>query len=444
MRSIIAFLPLLFLLLITCCKVELTINSNAGFVAGPAARYIDQHKRAIDIANYKAFVQNMEVPFQNMAACKVVGLGEGTHGTSEFQTVRTYITRYLIEQKGFNTVCLENSYGWCVALNQYIQSGKGNLDTIMRTNLLGMWHNEEIKALLVWMRDYNQNHAKKIQLTGMDYSCILPNANIISSISGSLNNVRLDTLINKLITYCSFMDNAYADLNEGGKKYKWADILQNGVNGYELVQQIKSELNTKDLQSTFLHDNLVLLNTSLYNCELCFYSIYKPVKQKKESSRDQNMADMIKLFADNNADARIIVWAHQAHLSRKSIFNDNNGGGAGSYIEAYFPHQYFVLGTGTAAGTLSATTDAIILNSSRFASYALPMAADSSWEQKIMKLDKRNVYLDCTDKNSELPKLKLRFTGYGPAKKQDFVGVRMNELFDGFIFIRNSHATRRM
>lgn len=431
------------LLAVTLSIAGCVMNNKSTVVrdAAPdsARQFINEHKTPISIENYEAFTRDMGPALEKMAACKIVGLGEGTHGTGEFQTVRAFITRYLIEEKGFNMVCLENSYGWCISLNQYVQTGEGNLDTIMRSNLLGMWQNEETRSLLQWIKDYNQKHDKKILLSGMDYSCILPNANIISSITRTQHNTKLDSLTDQLITRCRYMDNAYADLNNHSKKFKWEDILKNGVTGYELIQEIKSELKVRTAMS---NADLMQLNTVLTNTEMAFYSIYKPVKEKKEASRDQSMADMVKLMADNNHDAKIIVLAHHAHLSKKKIFDDgSNGGGTGSFLESYFPQRYFAFGTGTAGGTFSATNDHVILNTSRFTSYSLPAFANSSWEQKIAAQDNRNLYIDCTNKNIALPELKLRFTGYGPSNGKDFAKVRLNELFDGFIFVPDSHAT---
>lgn len=361
-------------------------------------------------------IGHLNPALQRMGSCKVVGLGEGTHGTSEFQTIRADIARYLITKKGFNIICLENSYGWCVALNTYIRTGTGNIDTLMRHNLLGMWQNEETRDLLVWLKNYNQHHTKKVQLTGMDYSCILPAAQLIPKMEPG----KTDSLITLLKTRCKDLDDAYAHMDT----YPIKDLLDNGVKGYELIQQLKP----------LLPDSLSLV---LYNIESAFNSIYKPVKTKQEASRDEQMAGMVKRMA--TPAAKIIILAHQAHLARKSIFDDDsNGGGSGSYLTNYFPHQYFALGTGTFHGTISVTTDRFILNTSRFSSVPLPAAPDSSWEQSFAQKD--HLYIDCT-KTPDQP-LKLRFTGYGPPSANDFVNVNLHALFDGFIFIKTTHATK--
>jgi erythromycin esterase len=403
-------------------------------------QFINQYKQAITIKEYTAFIQTIQPALDKMGAHKIVGLGEGTHGTAEFQTLRAYITRYLVEKKGFTTVCLENGYGWTIALNNYIQTGKGNLDTLMHQYLLGIWQNQETKALLEWMKQYNQHHAAKVQLTGMDYFSISPAAVIVSNFTRQWRKQGIDTLVSQLLFYSECLDDVYADMNRAKQKYTSADLFKKGVKGYEVVQALQQALQTviKQLPVNDQHR----LTEALYNCEVAFYSIYRPVKERKEASRDEAMANMVKLMADHTPSAKIIVWAHQAHVARKSIFEgDNNGGGAGFYLDRYFPQQYFVLGTGTAGGSVSVTGDAAITNTSRFATTSLPNAVDSSWEQKLMNINAGNLYIDCTNKQLLLPALKLRFTGYSNVSANDFVPARINELFDGFIFIKETQHT---
>lgn len=54
---------------------------------------------------------------------ELVGLGEATHGTKEFQNMRTRIISYLVENLGFRTIVLEESYSHCLRINSYILNG---------------------------------------------------------------------------------------------------------------------------------------------------------------------------------------------------------------------------------------------------------------------------------------------------------------------------------
>jgi erythromycin esterase len=406
--------------------------------------WIQQHSTPVSTNSYKPFIKQLSSALHVMETKQVVGLGEGTHGTSEFQTVRAYITRYLCTEKGFRVVCLENSYGWCVELNNYVQTGQGNLDTLMKKNLLGMWQNAEIRSLLEWMKQYNHSHKAKLQLAGMDYSETSTSARIIQSFVQKINNTALSVMTDSLLTRAAYMDAAYSDFNNAKSTYAWKDVLDNGVKAYELNLRIKKTLDSlkQEVTTRLSADEVKSLYTALYNTELAYYSIYKPVKENVDASRDEIMANMVKRIKEDNGGAKTIVWAHNAHMAKGKVFEeDNNGGGTGSFLESYYPGAYYVLGTGTLGGTFSATSDRFILSTSAFKSYPLNKADANSWEEVISSTGTGSVFINAQDEQYPLPALPLRFTGYGHTQKGAFVNSRLNKLFDGFLFIPATQAT---
>lgn len=409
-----------------------------------ARQWIEQHRTPVNISNYPSFKQSMVPSLNTIATSQVIGLGEGTHGTSEFQRVRAWITRYLCEENGFTVIAFENSYGWCVELDKYLQTGAGNLDTLMRQNLLGMWQNAEIKELLQWMRQYNQTHSHKLRLAGMDYSETSTNARIIQETTNKLKSPALTSLTDTLLVRAQLMDAAYADMNNTKRRYEWSAILDNGVKAYEVTKCIKAMLDSLSGQLHQLFTDAVIkaLYTTLHNSELAYYSIYRPVKEGKEASRDEAMAQMVKRISEDQQGAKVIVWAHNAHLAKARIFGDANSGGvAGIYLQDYFPGNYFVVGTGTAAGTYSSTIDRFIVNTSQFKSRSLFPAVPDSWESLMRAGNNTTWYIDTRDKQYDLPLLPLRFTGYRTSDKNDFIMSRLNQLFDGYIFIPVTQAT---
>lgn len=56
---------------------------------------------------------------------QVVGLGEATHGSHEFFTMKERIFRYLVEEKGYTTFALELSWSAGLQIDDYLQTGKG-------------------------------------------------------------------------------------------------------------------------------------------------------------------------------------------------------------------------------------------------------------------------------------------------------------------------------
>src|SRR5215212_6494045 len=52
---------------------------------------------------------------------RVVLLGEASHGTHEYYTWRTALTRRLIEEKGFSFIAVEGDWPDCYRVNRYVK-----------------------------------------------------------------------------------------------------------------------------------------------------------------------------------------------------------------------------------------------------------------------------------------------------------------------------------
>jgi erythromycin esterase len=106
-----------------------------------------------------------------VADAEVVGLGEATHSSHEFFTMKHRVFRYLVEEKGFTTFSLETGWSGGVRLNEYVRHGTGDIDQIMKEEFQDsyqFWHTTEYRDLIEWMRDYNSRHATQVQFMGND------------------------------------------------------------------------------------------------------------------------------------------------------------------------------------------------------------------------------------------------------------------------------------
>ncbi|MEU9193260.1 erythromycin esterase family protein [Streptomyces hundungensis] len=104
----------------------------------------------------------------------VVGLGEATHSSHEFFTMKQRVFRYLVENKGFRVFALEASWSTGQRLNDYVLHGVGDPAQIMRTEFQStyvFWNNTEYLDLLRWMRGYNVQHRHDpVQFMGDDFA----------------------------------------------------------------------------------------------------------------------------------------------------------------------------------------------------------------------------------------------------------------------------------
>ena len=113
---------------------------------------------------------------ESIGDAKYVLLGEASHGTSEFYTLRAELTKRLIKEKGFSVIAVEGDWPSCQNINKYIKNiGSTNKD--INQVLEGfnrwptwMWANEEISELVEWLKSFNQQSERtnKIGFYGLD------------------------------------------------------------------------------------------------------------------------------------------------------------------------------------------------------------------------------------------------------------------------------------
>src|SRR4051812_16734464 len=119
---------------------------------------------------------DLDALIEKIGDAKYVLLGEASHGTHEYYTWRTQISKKLIEQKGFSFIAVEGDWPDCYRLNRYIKNypdaGKSAFDVLHAFNRwpTWMWANWEIVALAEWLKARNEKLPKnrKTGFYGLD------------------------------------------------------------------------------------------------------------------------------------------------------------------------------------------------------------------------------------------------------------------------------------
>ncbi|MEM7040467.1 MAG: hypothetical protein AAF570_26110, partial [Bacteroidota bacterium] len=88
---------------------------------------------------------------QTLVDHTVVGLGEVSHYTKECYTLKKEVIRTLM-QEGFSGLVLEVDFGQALLWDEYVVSGKGNLDTLVGKSGWFTYRTEEFKSILAMIR----------------------------------------------------------------------------------------------------------------------------------------------------------------------------------------------------------------------------------------------------------------------------------------------------
>lgn len=387
--------------------------------------------QAVSLKDYKSFKASIAPLIKEMGVKKVIGLGEGTHGTAEFYKVRYWIIRILIEEKGFNYIAFENDLSDVWALNQ--QLGNSNdLGQLMKNHLMSIWQNEETKEMLAWVKDYNTKHDKKVTISGIDFPILKPDVEMLMGILTKGQDTTLMPAVKSMLKAASVQDEAWIGMNDKTYKADWNLLAKGSKKGYAIADSIAKQISNLKLSAALKSE----FEQAITNLKQGFAPFYGGTA---EGDRDSLMASNAALIL-KNTDHKMIIWAHNAHLGKTKIY-DNAVGGTGGYLLKLFPNNYFVLGTGTANGTFAGTVDVRPTNSNPMKTYTLEKPIKDSWEELFNQTAVSDFYFN-PSKSSVSKLIKpLRFVGFGiKSDKSTYDRVSLSNMFDAFLFIKDTHA----
>lgn len=96
-------------------------------------------------------------------------LGEATHGSHEFFLLRHQISRYLIEQHGFQTIALEASWFRTRRLNQFLYNDRPFSDELTGRLYYWIWSTAEMADFLIWLKQYRIRTNAPVSIHGIDF-----------------------------------------------------------------------------------------------------------------------------------------------------------------------------------------------------------------------------------------------------------------------------------
>lgn len=363
---------------------------------------------------------------------EIVGLGEGTHGTKEFNLIRSDISKVLIENKDFNYVLIENSFGGTADLSDLLKTSinKEQLKDALKANFIAIYQNQEVLDFINWLYDFRKMSGRDINIIGIDYAEINQAYQQFERTIG--NKKAADGELSKLKEIAKFQDDLWNGRNSDRKEW-----FKKCLEGYHIVEGLFARKDLKVSDST-------MFNLSLLNMKLNFETVKKYADTKKDMSRDSAMAMMVREVKIANPSAKLLIWAHAGHVAKSSIYKSENGGGMGGYLAKLFPNNYFVIGTSTSEGTYAVTKDRFIKRTSKMIDAKLPKAPENSIENNFAKRSASQVTLInlMLLTNDSIP-MRMRIAGYDvPRKDRDqFPSFDIKASFDLLIHVIKSNPS---
>lgn len=263
-----------------------------------------------NINPYTSDYKDLEAIGNAIGDSKIVMLGEQDHGDAPAFLAKTKIIKYLHEVKGFNVLAFESDF---FALNEgweHTDKTKTEIDSFLRGNIFPIWTACDACQQLFQYIPETYKTPQPLHITGFDNQVFLNH-------SYTLLSKKMDSVLRSyelpITKTAEYKTEAIPYIDSLTNWYKpYVDTSQYGRTDVYL-RQMKKELHSKLNESNFWMktlDNLLAVN-------LQFWRFKTPFSYE---ARDGQMADNIAwLSRVKYPNEKIIVWAHNYHISKQDI-----------------------------------------------------------------------------------------------------------------------------
>ncbi len=300
---------------------------------------------------------------------RIVLIGEATHGTHEFYRQRALITRRLIAECGFSAVAVEADWPDAYRINRYVRLAGPDEDAV---ESLGdferfpawMWRNADVLDFVGWLREHNapRPDAARAGFYGLDVYSLRSS---MAAVLGYLARVDPEAERRARARYACFdrfgeepQDDGYA-----------AGLGLTGTCEREVVAELVDLRQRAAGHAT--RDGRIAADDYFFaeqnaravrNAE-AYYRTMLGGHVESWNVRDRHMADtleeLIRFLEAGRRQARVVVWAHNAHLgdARATEMGERGELNIGQLVRAQYGMQAALVGFTTHAGTVTAASE---------------------------------------------------------------------------------------
>lgn len=242
----------------------------------------------------------------------IIGLGEGTHGSHEFFRYKDRLIRFMVTEVNFKAIAFESDFAALMSLDDYI-NGK----LISPRFLGGFPAGKETRAMLEWLREYNKSKPdkEKVHIYGLEARGF---RNIIQ--------VVLDSI-------CNISPPSQAVLR------KVATTVHNSLTRKDVIALESVIPSLRVLATQGSHSVAHLQYVRLLEQEVVRY-----LQNQKSvpGMRDENMFENACWIQNQTDNDKLIIWAHNGHVSRSNIFWQEP---LGKLLDKKYGSKYYVIAT---------------------------------------------------------------------------------------------------
>lgn len=265
---------------------------------------------------------------------RIVALGEATHGTSEFFTMKHRLTEFLVIEMGFTIFAVEAPWPATKVINHYVHTGEGMLSEVIQGLSFWVWKTREVLDLIEWIRDYNTRPGvTPVSFQGFDMQVGLDDI-AVNQVLAYVNTVDSDAVERFEGYYAAFPHDFSATADDAdleGAQAAFADLIDHRD---EFVQQSSSG------------EFEEILHTARMIVQSEERLLGQDVLERGEI-RDQYMAENVAWLLDQaGPEARMALWAHNVHVAAAPLVAGDGAlfTGMGSHLREHYEEELVAVG----------------------------------------------------------------------------------------------------
>ncbi|TCZ68269.1 erythromycin esterase family protein [Flaviaesturariibacter aridisoli] len=377
----------------------------------------------------------------------VVMLGEASHGTHEYYTWRTALSKRLIEEKGFRFIAVEGDWPDCYKINRYVKGypdAGDSIHAVLRSFdrwPTWMWANWEVAALAEWLRDWNSHRPmeQRVGFYGLDVYSLWDSMRILQEYLEGEDPALAKAIRGALGCFQPYEDNEHAYARASLTKHSCRDRV------LELLREVREKAlqYSEDAEAAFSAEQnaLIAVNAESY------YRSMMSFDNESWNVRDRHMMETLRRLMDfHGPEAKGIVWEHNTHIGDARATSMRQAGmiNIGQLArEEYGLNRVYLCGFGCYEGSVVAGEEW----GAPHEVMPVPEAREGSIEHWLHRESTQSRYLLFNTEDIRAlydQSVQHRAIGvvYDPDRERygNYVPTVMAERYDAFIFIDRTEA----
>ena len=396
--------------------------------------------RSVKAGGGFADLQPLKKVFQGV---RIVGLGEATHGTREFFQFKHRLLEFLIKEKSFRVLAIETGYSSSADINDYVLGKSNDGAKALENQGFWVWDTKEMREMLDWMRSYNASVPadKKVKVVGFDVHYNEPGKQKILAYLRRVAPERVAELeaffkweIEKLVETAYFTKDKQERVDILAKVAE-ARTKYNELLGFLTLNEIRFVSQTSAAEFNQIHEYARVLAqlADAYD---------RPLDEAGGALRDYYMAENIKrLIAAEPIGTRIVVWAHNQHISTGR--ESEKYPYMGFHLRRFFGEAYYALGFSFNQGSFQAR-DFNPKANREVIQFNVSPAPEGSVDWYFARVGIKNYFINFRHPAKSDPVARWLTTPHpmrvigsyynSQAEKNYFIPVTLKQEFDGIVF----------